>query len=138
MFSEIWPDLRYRARALLHPHGSTNECAAHFSSVIPISGDRSTPASLVCAARSAPRGATSRTWYSAKPLRVASIGVAIGLPAGVAATRLIRAQVFGVGTLDMVSIAIAILALTVAAVVASYLTARRAARVSALEALRSD
>lgn len=71
-------------------------------------------------------------------VRVASIGVAIGLPAGVAATRLIRAQVFGVGTLDMVSIAIAILALTVAAVVASYLTARRAARVSALEALRSD
>lgn len=38
----------------------------------------------------------------------------------------------------MVSIAIAILALTVAAVVASYLTARRAARVNALEALRSD
>ncbi len=84
----------------------------------------------------APRDVTNMVLGEA--VRLASIGVAIGLPAGLVATRLIRAQVFGVGTLDMVSIAIAILALTVTAVVASYLPARRAARVGPLEALRSE
>jgi len=71
-------------------------------------------------------------------VRLASIGVAIGLPAGLVATRLIRAQVFGVGTLDTISIAAAIAALAITAVVASYLPARRAARVGPLEALRSE
>jgi ABC-type antimicrobial peptide transport system permease subunit len=65
-------------------------------------------------------------------------GVAIGLPAGLLAARMIRTQVFGVGTLDTISIAAAIIALTVAAVVASYLPARRAARVGPLEALRNE
>jgi len=71
-------------------------------------------------------------------IRLVIAGVAIGLPAGLVAARMIRTQVFGVGTLDTVSIAAAVIALTVAAVIASYLPARRAARVGPLEALRSE
>jgi ABC-type antimicrobial peptide transport system permease subunit len=71
-------------------------------------------------------------------LRLAVIGVAIGLPAGLAAAHLIRSQVFGVGTVDVASIAVAVVALTITTMVASYLPARRAARVGPLEALRSE
>ena len=71
-------------------------------------------------------------------VRVAIVGVVIGVPAGLAATRLMRAQLFGVGTIDMLSLSIAIVVLVATAVVASYLPARRAARVGPLEALRME
>ncbi|MGH7524903.1 MAG: ADOP family duplicated permease, partial [Gemmatimonadales bacterium] len=71
-------------------------------------------------------------------VRVAIIGVVIGVPAGLAATRLIRAQLFGVGAIDLPSLGIAIGVLVTTAVVASYLPARRAARVGPLEALRLE
>jgi ABC-type antimicrobial peptide transport system permease subunit len=71
-------------------------------------------------------------------MRVAIIGVVIGVPAGLAATRLIRAQLFGVGTIDLPSLSIAIIVLVATAVVASYLPARRAAKVGPLEALRLE
>jgi len=71
-------------------------------------------------------------------VRVAMIGVIIGVPVGLAATRLIRAQLFGVGTVDLPSLTIAILMLVATAVVASYLPARRAAKVGPLEALRLE
>jgi ABC-type antimicrobial peptide transport system permease subunit len=71
-------------------------------------------------------------------VRVAIIGVVIGVPAGLAATRLIRAQLFGVGTIDLPSLSIATVVLVATAVVASYLPARRAARVGPLEALRLE
>jgi predicted permease len=69
---------------------------------------------------------------------VAMIGVVIGVPAGLAATRLIRAQLFGVGTIDVPSLTVAIVVLVATAVVASYLPARRASKVGPLEALRSE
>jgi ABC-type antimicrobial peptide transport system permease subunit len=71
-------------------------------------------------------------------VRVAIIGVVIGVPAGLAATRLIRAQLFGVRTIDLPSLSIAIVVLVATAVVASYLPARRAAKVGPLEALRLE
>jgi predicted permease len=71
-------------------------------------------------------------------VRVALIGVVIGVPAGLAAARLIRAQLFGVGTIDLPSLSVAIVVLAATAVVASYLPARRAARVGPLEALRLE
>jgi putative ABC transport system permease protein len=64
--------------------------------------------------------------------------VVIGVPAGLAATRLIQAQLFGVGTVDLPSLSIAIVVLVATAVVASYLPARRAAKVGPLEALRLE
>jgi putative ABC transport system permease protein len=71
-------------------------------------------------------------------VRVAVVGVIIGVPAGLAATRLIRAQLFGVGAIDLPSLSVAIVVLVATAVVASYLPARRAAKVGPLEALRSE
>lgn len=71
-------------------------------------------------------------------VRVAIIGVVIGVPAGLAATWLIRTQLFGVGTIDVPSLGIAIVVLVATAAVASYLPARRAAKVGPLEALRLE
>ena len=71
-------------------------------------------------------------------VRVAIIGVAVGVPIGLAATRLIRTELFGVGTIDLPSLSIAIVVLVATAAVASYLPARRAAKVGPLEALRLE
>ena len=71
-------------------------------------------------------------------VQVAIMGVVIGVPAGLAATRFIRAQLFGVGAIDLPSLGIAIVVLAVTAIVASYLPARRAAKVGPLEALRLE
>lgn len=69
---------------------------------------------------------------------LAVAGIALGLPAGLAAARLIRARLFGVGTVDVPSLTGAIAVLISATLIASYLPARRAARVSPIEALRSE
>jgi predicted permease len=71
-------------------------------------------------------------------VRVSLLGVIIGVPAGLAATRLIRAQLFGVGSIDLLSLTIAIAVLMATAVVASYVPARRAAKAGPLEALRLE
>jgi predicted permease len=71
-------------------------------------------------------------------VRVATIGVVIGVPAGLVATRLIRAQLFGVGAIDFPSLSVAVVVLMATAVVASYWPARRAARVAPSEALRLE
>jgi len=71
-------------------------------------------------------------------VRVAMIGVVIGVPAGLAVLRLMRAQLFGVGTIDVPSLGIAIVVLVATAAIASYLPARRAAKVGPLEALRLE
>ena len=71
-------------------------------------------------------------------VRVAVIGVLIGVPAGLAATRVIRGQLFGVSAVDWPSLGVAVAVLVTTAVVASYLPARRAARVGPLEALRLE
>jgi predicted permease len=65
-------------------------------------------------------------------------GVAIGLPAGLGAARLIRGQIFGVGTVDPPSLAVAVAVLVGVSLVAGYLPARRAARIGPLEALRAE
>jgi ABC-type lipoprotein release transport system permease subunit len=51
---------------------------------------------------------------------------------------LLRAQLFGVGPIDFPSLGIAIVVLMATTVVASYLPARRAAKVGPLEALRLE
>jgi ABC-type antimicrobial peptide transport system permease subunit len=71
-------------------------------------------------------------------VRMAITGVVIGVPVGLAATRLIRAQLFGVGPIDLPSLGLAILVLVATAILASYLPARRAAKVGPLEALRLE
>jgi predicted permease len=65
-------------------------------------------------------------------------GVAVGLPLALAATRLLKAQLFGVGLLDLPSIALAIGVLAASAVLAGWLPALRAGRVAPLEAIRVE
>ena len=71
-------------------------------------------------------------------LRTIGLGIAIGLAASVAATRLIRAQLFGVEPTDPLTFAWAPIALAVVATIACYLPARRASRVDPVVALRSE
>jgi predicted permease len=65
-------------------------------------------------------------------------GVVVGVPAALAAARLLRSQLFGVSLLDVPSIVVALAALTLSAALAGYLPAARAARVGPLEALRAE
>jgi len=65
-------------------------------------------------------------------------GTIVGLPLAIAATRLLRNQLFGVGLVDGPSILLALTVLSASAAVAGYLPAKRAARVGPLEALRAE
>jgi putative ABC transport system permease protein len=66
------------------------------------------------------------------------IGIAIGLAGALAVTGFLRTLLFGVSPFDPLSFAGVSLLLTTIALVASYLPARRAARVDSVEALRYE
>ncbi|HMF98279.1 MAG TPA: ABC transporter permease [Vicinamibacterales bacterium] len=69
---------------------------------------------------------------------VAAIGVVLGLGSAIAAARALTSLVFGVTTTDPLTFAGVAAALALVAVVASYVPARRAARVDPMSALRAD
>jgi putative ABC transport system permease protein len=71
-------------------------------------------------------------------LRLALAGVAVGLVAALAVTRALRSLLFEVSPTDPVTLAVVSLLLIVVALVASYLPARRAARVDPMLALRAE
>src|SRR5262245_1614020 len=71
-------------------------------------------------------------------LRLALIGVALGVPAALAASRLVSSQLFGISAADPGAIGLATLILLAVAAAASYLPARRASRVDPLVALREE
>jgi len=71
-------------------------------------------------------------------LALVAAGVAVGLPAAVGAARLVRSQLFGLGTVDPASFATAALVLTVVAALAGLFPARRASRVDPMVALRYE
>jgi putative ABC transport system permease protein len=66
------------------------------------------------------------------------IGVAIGLVGALAVTRFLRTLLFGVSPFDPASFVGVAVVLTAIALLASYIPARRAARVDPVEALRYD
>jgi putative ABC transport system permease protein len=70
--------------------------------------------------------------------RLVLVGVAIGIAASLAATRLLRSQLFGVGTADPVAYAGVVAVLGVVTLLACYIPARRAASVDPMVALRQD
>jgi putative ABC transport system permease protein len=66
------------------------------------------------------------------------IGLALGIPAAIAAGRLMKDQLFGVKPWDPVMLVFATLLLASAAVLASVIPARRAAGVEPMVALRNE
>ena len=68
-------------------------------------------------------------------LGLAGIGVAIGLPAALAATRLVETMLFGVTPHDGVTIAVSVGLLAAVAVAAGLIPAMRAARIEPMRAL---
>lgn len=71
-------------------------------------------------------------------LMLVTIGLAVGVPAALAAARLISSQLFGLNPSDPVTLITAAALLTVVAALAGYLPARRASRVDPLIALRYE
>jgi predicted permease len=71
-------------------------------------------------------------------LRLAAAGAAIGLMASAAGVKLIQRELYGIQAFDPATIATAVAVLALAALVASYLPARRAVRVDPALALRPE
>lgn len=69
---------------------------------------------------------------------LAAIGIAIGLVGAVAAAALMRGLLFGVAAWDVPTLAAVAVLLGAAALMASYIPARRAASVNPVEALRAE
>jgi ABC-type lipoprotein release transport system permease subunit len=71
-------------------------------------------------------------------LLLLGIGVALGVPATLAATRLVQTQLFGVKPSDPVTLAAAIFIIAGVTLLAAYFPARRAAKVDPMVALRYE
>ena len=85
----------------------------------------------------APRGEMSRMFVR-YGLALAAIGVAIGLAAAAGLMQLMRSVLFGIGPLDPVTYVVMPAVLVAAAVLSSYLPARRAASVDPMHALKEE
>jgi putative ABC transport system permease protein len=71
-------------------------------------------------------------------VRTIGLGIVIGLAGSLAATRLIRTQLFGVAPIDPLTFAWVPIALAAVATIACYVPARRASRVDPVVALRAE
>ena len=71
-------------------------------------------------------------------MRLALLGVVVGLVGAVAAAQLVKGLLYGVGPVDAVAFTVVPLTLTAVAALAVYVPARRAARVDPIRALKTE
>jgi putative ABC transport system permease protein len=76
--------------------------------------------------------------FARNPMSVAVIGVAGGLAGARALTRFMRNLLFGIHASDPLTFAAVSLLLTTVALLASYVPARRAARIDPMVSLRNE
>ena len=84
------------------------------------------------------RPADVRTMMLREALVLLSAGVFVGVPAALVVTRLLRAQIFGIGMIDAPSLIAAIIVLAASAAIAGAVPAIRAARTTPLTALSAE
>ncbi|MEO7086403.1 MAG: ABC transporter permease, partial [Gemmatimonadaceae bacterium] len=70
--------------------------------------------------------------------RLVGVSVGVGLVASIVAARMLRSQLFGIGANDVVTFVVVTAVLSLVAVLACYLPARRASRVDPMVALRAE
>jgi ABC-type antimicrobial peptide transport system permease subunit len=71
-------------------------------------------------------------------LWLAAVGLAIGLITSILAARFIKSLLFGISPLDPVTYVVVPLILAAAVALASYIPARRAAKLDPVKALRAE
>jgi putative ABC transport system permease protein len=79
-----------------------------------------------------------RKLFLRQGLRLTAIGIALGIGVALVLTRVMSALLFGVGPMDPTTYAAVSAGLAAAALLATYLPARRASRVDPMVALRAD
>jgi macrolide transport system ATP-binding/permease protein len=73
-----------------------------------------------------------------RALVLVAIGLAIGIPVALLGGRLMRTQLYGVSTYDPLTLGGAVVVLSVAAALAGFIPARRAASTEPMNALRQE
>ncbi len=84
------------------------------------------------------RGGDVRRVVARQGLVLVGIGMLIGVPAGLAAWRILRGLVEGVGRVDAASLGAVVVILAAVALAATWIPARRAARADPMVALRAE
>jgi len=79
-----------------------------------------------------------KTMFVRSGLMLSGIGAGIGVTAAVGLTGLMKSLLFGITPLDPLTYILVPIVLAIAAVLASYLPARRAASVDPVEALKAE
>ncbi|HJR71012.1 MAG TPA: ABC transporter permease [Gammaproteobacteria bacterium] len=79
-----------------------------------------------------------RKMFLRQGLALSSVGLAIGLVAALALTRLMSSLLFGIESTDVVTYAVAVGVILAAAALASYLPARRASAIDPVETLKAE
>ena len=67
-----------------------------------------------------------------------AVGIAIGIPGALVASRLLTSQLFGISPFDPLTLAGSALLLSVVAIAAAFVPARRASRIEPMRALRAE